>query len=431
MNRLSRFLLFLLLALLVLSSGVVGALAGYRQGALQAQSTVRAVNDDAVYQQYKLALQDYQAGRYDLARQRLEYVIALRPDDYPDAWQYLTLSLQALNATATFTPAPPTLTATATPTLTPTRDLSGADSIFRRAQSLIAQRDWDGAIVALLALRDEDLYYRVTEVDDMFYTALRQRGEQRILQEGDLEGGIYDLSLAERFGPLDYQATVIRDWARLYLTAVGFWEAYPEQAVHYFGQLAAAVPGLHDASGLTAAWRYHWSLIHYGDKLAAEGDWCAAQAQYQQAFAYYSNATLEPTATTVAYRCSPPTHVPTATPILPSPTPTATLSPTASDSPTPTATGSVLPSSATPTVTATFTATPLPTETPFPTTTPSTTPLPSDTPLLPTDTPQPSATPSPLPSDTPLPPPTDTPLPPPTDTPLPPPTDTSAPAGTP
>ncbi len=417
-----------LVVLVALLSGVVGVLAGYRDGVRLAESAVPTPGVDPVYEQYKLGLQDYQNGRYELARQRLEYVVALRPDAYPQAWDYLTRSLMALNATATFTPAPPTLTPTAIPTLTPTRDLSGAQSIFQRAQMLMSQGDWDGAIVALLALRDEDLYYRVVEVDDMLYTALRQRGEQRILSQGDLEGGIYDLSLAEKFGPLDYNATVYRDWARLYLTALGFWEAYPEQAVYYFGQVAAAVPGLRDGSGLTAAWRYHWSLIHYGNQLAAEGEWCAARTQYEQALAYNNNPDVEPTATYVAYQCAPPTAVPSATPtITPTPTATPTITLTATAGPSPTPTLSPTGGAATLTPTATFTPTPSPaatatvtptattaptaTDTPFP----SATPLPSDTPL-PSNTPAPTST--PLPTDTPAP--TNTPLP--TDTPAPSPT---------
>ncbi len=410
MKRFLRFLLIFLTLVGIVLSGVVGALAGYRQGAQQAQSTLQAVSDEAVYEQYKLGLQDYQAGRYDLARQRLEYVVALRPDDYSEAWEYLTLSLKALHATATVTPAPPTLTPSATPTLTPTRDLSGAQSIFQRAQLLISQGDWDGAIVALLALRDEDLYYRVTEVDDMLYTALRQRGEQRILLQGDLEGGIYDLSLAEKFGPLDYNATVYRDWARLYLTALGFWEAYPEQAVYYFGQVAAAVPGLRDGSGLTAAWRYHWSLIHFGNQLAAEGEWCAARTQYERALAYDNNPEVEPTATYVAYRCAPPTSAPSATPSLtltPTMTPTVTFTATAGPSPTSTLTPTV--NAATFTPTATMTPSPAATVTDTPTVPTSTdTPLPSDTPV-PTNTPLPTATDTPVPTDTPLP--SDTPTP--------------------
>jgi TPR repeat protein len=52
--------------------------------------------------------------------------------------------------------------------------------------------------------------------------------------QGNLEGGAYDLALAERFAPLDVQANSWRELARLYLFGSSFWEVMPEQAVYYF-----------------------------------------------------------------------------------------------------------------------------------------------------------------------------------------------------
>jgi len=372
-----RLVYGLLAALIFAFAGTLGALAGYQEGKQLLAARQVGSDIDLVQEQFDLGIQDYEAGRYDFARQRFEYVVAFAPDDYPLAWSLLGEILKIQNVTATFTSVPPTFTSTPTITITPTRDLSGVDSIFNRAQTLLAARDWDAAIEALVVLRNEELYYRVVEVDDHLFTALRNRGEQKILVLGDLEGGIYDLTLAEKFGPLDYQATVYRDWARLYLSALGYWEAYPEQAVNYFGQIAAAIPGLRDGSGWSALERYRQSLIHYGDQLAAEEQWCQAQAQYELALAIRQLEDVALTLTQAAYICSPPTW--TFTP-SPAPSGTAPITNTPTLGPSPTSTPSSTASSVLPS--ATFTSGPV------------NTPTPTFTSLVASDTP------SPLPTET-------------------------------
>jgi hypothetical protein len=404
---------------LLVVTGAIAAAAGYQDGYRQAEAIYPVDDRDFVQEQFELGQQDFEAGDYGRARQRFEYVIALEPDKYPTAWTYLTEILAIFNATATFTPIPSTATSTPTATITPTRDPSGEESIFNRAASLLTAGDWSGAIDAIIALRNEDLLYRVVQSDDILYAALRIRGEERILRRGDLEGGIYDLTLAENFGPLDYGATVYRDWARLYLTALGFWEAYPEQAVYYFGQVAAAVPGLSDASGWTSSERYRMSLIHYGDKLASEDEWCQAQMQYELALAMGEQPNLQATLTHVTYKCSPPTQTitftsgPTSSPTITltptiGPSPTFTETPLASSTPTATLAQSATYTS-TPAFTATETATELPTETSTSLPTETDTPIPSATN---TDPPPPTATntdpPPPTATNTDPPPPTET-----------------------
>ena len=407
----------LLIITLLVVTGIMAAAAGYQEGKSEVAAYQPVDDSSFVQEQFELGQQDFDAGNYDSARQRFEYVIALEPDKYPAAWSYLAEILAILNATATFTPFPATKTPTPTVTITPTRDARGEESIFERASSLLAGGDWGGAIDAIIALRNEDLLYRVVQSDDILYAALRNRGEDRILRQGDLEGGIYDLTLAESFGPLDYSATVYRDWARLYLTALGFWEAYPEQAVYYFGQVAAAVPGLTDGSGWSASERYRRSLIHYGDTLASEEEWCLAQLQYETSMAIGQQANLPVTLTYVAHKCSPPTKTQAHTP---GPTGTATITFTPTIGPSPTSTATSLIPTATPTstalATATFTSTVLPTNTntlvatatntdpPPPTATNTDPPPPTATN---TDPPPPTATntdpPPPTATDTPIP----------------------------
>jgi tetratricopeptide (TPR) repeat protein len=351
-------------------AAVGGTLAGYWSGMNSRQSAASEMNLVSAKEQYDLAVQDLTEGRYEVARQRLEYVLALDPN-YSGATDRLAEALAVLYATATPSPLPPTVT------VTPTRDPRPVQELYSHAQSLVAGGQWDQAIDALLALRQADPAHQTARVDGMLYISLRQRGVSKIWDQGNLGGGAYDLALAERFAPLDVQATSWRELARLYLFGSSFWGVIPEQAVFYFSQVAAAAPGLRDSSGITAAERYRQALVQYGDQLGGKGDWCSAQEQYELALAMGADVAIQEKRDNAALKCSPPT--PTQAEMTETPTPT-------------------LPQGITPS--ATFPIFPTPTNT-APAGEPSSTPEP------PTNTPPPTATEPPPPSDTPPPPPTE------------------------
>jgi tetratricopeptide (TPR) repeat protein len=334
--------MFSLLALLVI--GAASAYGGYLSGIQRRTSFEATQVASKVDEQFQLGVQDLQAGRYELARQRFEYVINLDPD-YPGVTENLAAVLLHLNTTATPTPVP-------TPTLTPTVDLRGAEELFSQAQVLLADGKWSEAIDTLLKLRKNEPSFQAVEVDSMLYVALRNRGVQRILSEGDLEGGTYDLALAERFGPLDVEASNMRTWADLYVTGASFWGLDWSQAVYYFGQLLLVGPNLRDSTNLTATERFRLASIKYGDFLAENKEWCKALEQYSAAFNIGSDPSVEPTAVWVAEKCQggeeqrdeeePPTETPVTpegtplpeTPTPEPPTPEPTPGPTQEPSPT-------------------------------------------------------------------------------------------------
>jgi tetratricopeptide (TPR) repeat protein len=320
--------------------------------------------------QYNLALEDIAAARYDLARQRLEFIYYQDPK-FLDVVDQLVNVMFILSTTSQ-----PTSAVLLEPTATPTQDPRPKEELFIAAQALQAAHDWTKTIDTLLALRKADPNYRTADVDGMLYTALRNRGVQNIVELGLFEPGLYDFSLAEAFGPLDAQAVTYREFARMYLFGNAFWYAYPDQAVYYYGQAMAIAPDLRDASGLSAFARYWQSLVDWGDALAKAGDWCGAAEKYQLALNARQDNELQPTASFANTECLGPTDIPTltVTPFLSS---------------TPTFTGSPGP-----------TSTPSATYTPGATDTPSETPTPSDTPV-PSDTPMPSDTPTETPVDTP------------------------------
>ena len=297
----------------------MSAFSGYRSGInhrMRAERTQMAIN---VQEQYELGLQDLEAKNYELARQRFEYVIQLEPN-YPGVTEKLAEVLFQLSITATPTFAP-------TPSFTPTPDLRGEEELFAQSQQHLLNQEWSAAIDTLLTLRKADPNYKAVLVDDMLYAALLNRGKDKILKEGDLEGGIYDLTLAERFGYLDNDSKGYLTWARLYITGASFWELDWGQVVYYFAQVAPALPNLRDGSGWTAIERYRLALVHYGDYLANRKEWCSAMRQYELALSMGADGNLQSAYNQALEKCQKPSTQPTSEPEA-SPEPTQEPSPT-------------------------------------------------------------------------------------------------------
>lgn len=281
--------------ILIIFAGLLSALSGYSTGIGQRQSAEATQVNLHVSEQFELGLQDIEAKRYDLARQRFEYVIQLAPS-YPGVTEKLADVLLEMNTTATPTTAP-------TPTLTPTPDTRNVDELFRQAQEDLNNQDWSAAIDTLLALRKADAAYQPVWVDDKLYVAFRNRGTDKILVQGDLEGGIYDLTVAQHIGPLDADAKGYLEWARIYIRGASFWEIDWGQAVFYFAQVAPALPNLRDGSNWTAVERYRQALIGYAGFLGDNKRWCEAVEQYDLALSMGTDETVEEARDFAADKC--------------------------------------------------------------------------------------------------------------------------------
>ena len=304
----------------------LGAFSGYSSGVNQRVQAEKSITSQQLSEQFSFALVDIEFGRYDNAKQRLQYIISKDPG-YPGAQQKLTEVL-VVSSIPTSTPIP---------TLTSTPDFSGAESAFQRAQQLTNAQDWPGALGALDTIRKLDSSYNTAQVDGMYYFALRNYGFDLITKEGNLEGGIYHLTLAERFGPLDNTAIGLREGARMYITGASFWELDWLQALNYFSQVGTGWPSLWDGT-MTASQRYYIASMRYGDELFNQQKFCAANEQYANAQAigaldqisdgnaaeayiqcFPPTATLEiiitPTATVDPALLVPPTETPTTAPV--------------------------------------------------------------------------------------------------------------------
>lgn len=260
--------------------GIIGGLIGY-QTAIQNRKRIAADQLTLVTTtQFELGVADFQAGRLETARRRFEYVIQADPN-YPGAAEKLTEVMLAMATLSTPTTAP-------TPTLTvePTPDFSGVEEMMQRAQDLLKNKQWEDALTVLDLMRKENIDFRTVDVDGMYYIALRERGVQKIVYDGNLEGGIYDLARVEKFAPLDKEADGFRTFARFYLTGASFWKVDWPQVLVYFEQVYPALPNLRDLSGWTAQERYRIALVEYGNQLMIAGDYCKAKDQFEKALTF-------------------------------------------------------------------------------------------------------------------------------------------------
>lgn len=308
-SRLWANLLTGLAVLVFLSLSVFG---GYQVAMSDRVAAKNNSISQQLMEQYQLALVDIQFSRYETARDRLEFIINNDPN-FPGASEKLTEVLVVLTVpTATVTPI-------VIPTSTP--NPSGVENAFASAQQLIAAGDWANALAALDATRKADPTYKTGQVDGMYYYALRNYGYDLITKQGNLEGGIYQLTLAERFAPLDNTANGLREGARAYITGASFYGVDWKQAVYYLGQVYNGWPSLWDGT-MTASKRYQIASMRYGDQLLAQRQYCEAVQQYQNASAIGS---LDETANkgyNQAYQaCYPPTEVPTIPAVVPTDTP--------------------------------------------------------------------------------------------------------------
>jgi hypothetical protein len=286
---------------------------GYVTGTDQREATRSAQIAVSAEEQFQLGLLDLEAKRFELAKKRLEYVAEIYPS-YPALPEKLAEALLGMA-----TPAP-----SATPAATPTPNLAPVEEIFQQALAALEAKDWSSAIAGVLALRAKDAAFKAVQGDGILYVAMRNRGLERILS-GDLEGGMYDLSLAERFAPIDFEADSWRISANLYLIGNSYVGLNWSQAAYFFGEVCKA-------QIWDSCFQYGRAARMYGDQLIAAHDPCAAQLQYEQSLLSWADATLGPTATQAADLCQRATRPP------PQPSATPSLEGTPGDIPTPTET---------------------------------------------------------------------------------------------
>lgn len=309
-----------ILAMLVLL--IAGVIWGYRAGIQKRLDKQNSAVMDRIAQQLALAYDDINAQNYENAKVRVEYIIELYPG-FPGAEEMLSDIMLHLEAP---TPVPTVVTVeTPIPVATATPDTRGEEETFAQIRQQILDQDWEGAIQNIMSMKENHYEYKTVELDGFYFIALRNRGMQ-LVYAGQLEQGIYNLTVADNLGALDGEADGVRNWASMYLTGASFWDSNWASAVEIFGDLATQLPYLSDSSGMTSTERYRIALYRLGDQFAANGDYCTAADYYQQSLAIGGNPDIQATATAYAEACAGPQE--TLTPPLETPGTGVTPTPT-------------------------------------------------------------------------------------------------------
>ena len=313
-GRIGRFILNVFIFLLIIGIGVFG---GYQSGITIRTNAQKELVTQQLSDQFSRALVDIQFEHYNAAKTRLEYIIGIDPS-FPGAMEKLT-EVMVLSSVPTATPV-----ASPTPELIVVDD-TNYEGLIAQAQQLIAAQQWQNALVVLDTLRQKDSTFHTVEVDGMYYFALRNLGVD-FIKAGNLEGGIYELTLAERFAPLDNTAHILRDNARAYINAASFWGLDWQRAAEQFYALNGS--GIWDGT-MTATERYRFAAMTYGDQLYKDGQFCDAYEQYQGAQAAgQPDNDIAGRANQAYLGCYPPTEIP-----QPTEAPQATQPPAATDPP--------------------------------------------------------------------------------------------------
>jgi tetratricopeptide (TPR) repeat protein len=275
------FLAVLIFILIVAVSGALGYAYAIRARVRQEQAQIST----AVYDQFLLGIVNMERGEYEIARQRFEYILKLDPD-HSGAASLLTEAILHLGESSTV----PTPRPSATPA--PTVDTRGQADIYTSALAFRDIEDWNSVINTLDSLRTIDPNYKPVEVDGLYYIAYRNRGIHRIQKESNLEAGIFDLTRAEAFGPLDVEARNYRKWAEDYLTGVSFWGVDWAQALTYFNQLVISAPYLSDSSYLTSLDRQATAQYELYSQYLVSAGYRMNQGKYCEAYDLYNEASL-------------------------------------------------------------------------------------------------------------------------------------------
>lgn len=284
----------------------LGVFFGYRHGVQRRLANEKNILMEQISLQLERTYQDIDAGRYENAKARLEYI----EDKYPDFPGVADLMTQVVGKLNEPTPTPTQVViATAEPGITITPDLRGAEEKFEELEQHITNQEWDLAVQTVQSLKESNFDFRRLEVDGLYFIALRNRGIQRIWA-GELEQGMYDLSVASELGALDSQAAGAKSWATTYMTGASYWDVNWPGAVEIFGQLYAQSPYFSDAAGMSTAERYRVALYRLGDIYAGQGDYCSASYYYEQSLSVGDNLDIQVTATAYAEACANPTPTP-------------------------------------------------------------------------------------------------------------------------
>lgn len=264
--------------------------------------------------QLELAREDVNAGRYDLALHRMEWILQQQPD-YPGVRELQNQAIIARDVVLTPSPTP---TLTPTPTITPTPE---PVSELERLQQLVRQQAWQDAISAIINFQAANPNYQRLQTDKLLYDAYVAYGVELLYGE-QVELGLAYLSQAERLGALATDVIDQMSWAEMYLRGIAFYGVDWNAAIAYFSDLCLVAPFYQNACE-----KLNTARIAYADQYAVALDWCPAERYYRDALNQTYSRDLAQKVDEARQGCQAATPTPTPT-LEPTETPAIEATPT-------------------------------------------------------------------------------------------------------
>ncbi|PID87235.1 MAG: hypothetical protein CSA11_06845 [Chloroflexi bacterium] len=252
---------------------------GYQQGQTLLKEKQINTLTNQINTQLELARQNINESQYNLARTRLDWVLAHAPNNR-EAANLLTEIEARQNASPT-TEITATVPPTPIPLPTPTPGLIGdPDEELARIQRIVENKNWEEAIKGLLAFQFQYPSHERKTTDQLLYDAYLARGLE-IVEGEQVELGLAYFAEAEKLGNLPQEALDYQLWAELYMAGIAYYGVNWDIAAFNFRELCLSAPFFHDSCNLLQQ-----SLINLGDQFAFGLDWCPAESYYQEAASY-------------------------------------------------------------------------------------------------------------------------------------------------
>lgn len=273
-----RYLLFGLLALLIF----VATLSASVYAGLYFGERDRIERREQITQDHYMAgVTALNEGRYERAAAEFQYVLQLDENH--------ALAQQGLSEARTRLEVKPT------PTLEAAQSL--AEQLLEQAQANYEADDWTSAASTLTQLRALDPAYEQEQVEELLFTSLYHAG-MKLLDEDQLEAGIFYLDQAVALRPLDAEAVHQRNLAARYLEALGYWGVDWEQCIAKFEALYSTHPGYRDVYQ-----RLYRAYVAYADYWGEQGEMCPAESNYAHALRLYADPAVDEKRAQAAQSC--------------------------------------------------------------------------------------------------------------------------------
>lgn len=278
-RRLSSTAIVILLFACGMITLIAASIAGGITTGLQDREIDRQVETDKYYHE---GLTNFASGQLELAEADFQYVLKLNPN-YPGASEQLLQVRTRLTVQPT-----PTVAVSSTKVI---------DQLFQTGQSSYQAKDWAKAIEVLTQVRSIDPKYQTDKVNTMLYQAALTYGLS-LLKQDRLEEGVAYLDQAAYIQDLPGDAALQSQYAKLYLTASGYWGVDWQKAIDRFTELYQIGPGYQDT--FTRLVEAH---LNYGNQLSQTLDYCGAQQHFQAAIQLQPDPKLQPVIEDLNQKC--------------------------------------------------------------------------------------------------------------------------------